>query len=102
MARRQKIDLMIGGTGNGSSFDWPGGRGVFFVSAASGGTVGLQMQAPDLTWIPVIHFATTIDIAIGAGKMANFEVPAGPLRAAAGAATGVTCAVVGVPLTGAG
>ena len=89
-------------TGNGDVFDWPGGRGVFIVEAATGGNVGLQMKGPNDVWIPVIHFATTTDIAVAAGKIANFEIPAGPIRAAAGAATGVLCPVIGVPLTAAG
>lgn len=105
MARRIRIDLMTAGipqTGNGNAFDWPGGRGVLIVEAASAGNVGLQIQGPGGTWIPVINFATTTNIAVAAGGMANFEVPAGPMRAAAGAATGVVCSVTGVPITAAG
>lgn len=103
MARRNRLDLFTGGTGTGNSnaFDWPGGDGVFLVEAASG-NVGLQIQGPAGTWVNVIHFATTTDIAIGAGKMANFRAPAAPMRAAAGATTGVTCSVVGVPANVAG
>ena len=105
MARRIRLDLMTSGipqTGNGNSFDWPGGRGVFICEALSGGTVGLQVQGPNGTWIPVIHFATTTDIAIASGKMANFEIQAGPIRAVAGVNTGCVCSVTGVPLTAAG
>lgn len=105
MARRIRIDLMANGipqTGNGNAFDWPGGRGVFIVENSSGGTIGLQMQGPNGVWIPIIHYATTTDIAVAAGKMANFEVPAGQIRAAAGVNTGVNCSVIGVPLTAAG
>ena len=105
MARRIRIDLMTSGipqTGNGSSFDWPGGRGVMLVEAATGGNIGLQMQGPGGAWIPVINFATTTDIACAPGKMANFEIPDGQVRAAAGAATGVVCSIIGVPITAAG
>lgn len=103
MARRIRIDLFTGGTGTGNSnaTDWPGGDGVFLVEAGSG-NVGLQIQGPGGAWINVINYATTTDIAIGANKMANFRAPAGPMRAAAGASTGVTCSVVGVPSTTAG
>lgn len=103
MARRIRLDLFSGatGTGNSNAKDWPGGEGVFLVEASSG-TVGLQIQGPEGAWINVIHYASTNDIAIGAGKMANFRAPAGPMRAAAGASTGVTCCVVGVPTTSAG
>lgn len=105
MARRIRLDLMTAGipqTGNGNSFDWPGGRGVFLVEASTGGNVNLQTLAPGGTWINVINYATTNDIASGAGKMANFECHAGPIRAAAGAATGVICSVIGVPQNVAG
>lgn len=105
MARRIRLDLMASGipqTGNGNSFDWPGGRGVLLVEAGAGGTVGLQTQGPNGTWIPIIHFATTTDIAVAVGKMANFEIHAGPIRAVAAVATGVVCSVIGVPLTAAG
>lgn len=115
MARRIRIDLLgptagagdNGGalgitTGNSNQFDWPGGRGVLMVEAATGGNIALQVQGPSGVWIPVINFATTTDIACASGKMANFEVGAGPIRAAAGAATAVTCSIVGVPLTAAG
>lgn len=105
MARRIRLDLMTTGipqTGNGNSFDWPGGRGVFLVESGSGGTVGLQVQGPSGVWIPIIHFATTTDIAVAPGKMANFEIQAGPIRAVAGVNTGIVCSVIGVPLTAAG
>ncbi|CAB4200407.1 hypothetical protein UFOVP1356_40 [uncultured Caudovirales phage] len=105
MARRIRLDLMTSGiaqTGNGASFDWPGGRGVLICESLSGGTIGLQTQAVGGTWIPVIHFATTTDIALAAGKMANFEIAAGPVRAVAGANTGCVCSITGVPLTAAG
>lgn len=103
MARRTRLDLFTGGTGTGNSsqMDWPGGEGAFLVEAASA-TVGLQILGPGGGWVNVINYATTTDIAIGAGKMANFRAPAGPMRAAAGATTGVTCSVVGVPTNGAG
>jgi hypothetical protein len=107
MARRIRLDLMAAGgtqTGNGTAFDWPGGDGVFLVTAKSGaGAVNLQIQAPDLSWCNVVNYATVTDIGItAAGKMANFRAPAGPMRAAAGAETGVVCSVVGVPATTAG
>ena len=103
MARRVRLDLFTGatGTGNSAAKEWPGGDGVFLVEAGSG-NVGLQIQGPGGAWISVINYATTTDIAIGAGKMANFRAPNGPMRAAAGATTGVTCCVVGVPANVAG
>lgn len=115
MARRIRIDLLgaLAGaginngaagidTGTGNAFDWPGGRGVMIVETSTGGAIGLQVQGPNGTWVPVIHFATTTDIACASGKMANFEVAAGPIRAVAGAATSVQCSISGVPLNAAG
>lgn len=105
MARRIRLDLMTTGipqTGNGNQFDWPGGDGVMLVEAATGGNVGLQILGPGGNWVNVINYATTTDIALAAGKMANFRAPAGAIRAAAGAATGVVCSVVGVPANVAG
>ena len=83
MARRVRLDLFTGaaGTGNSAAFDWPGGDGVFLVEASSG-NVGLQILGPGGSWINVINYATTTDIALAAGKMANFRAPAGSIRAA--------------------
>lgn len=102
MARRLRLDLMAAGgtqTGNGVSFDWPGGDGVFFVEAKSGaGAISLQMLGPGGVWCNVTQLSTTSDISItAAAKSANFRAPAGPMRAAAGAETGVVCSVLGVP-----
>lgn len=107
MARRTRLDLMASGgtqTGNGTSFDWPGGEGVFVVDAKSGaGAITLQMQAPSGNWWNVTQYAATTDISItAAGKSANFRAPAGPMRAAAGAETGVVCFVLGIPSNTAG
>lgn len=107
MARRARIDLMTTGipqTGNGNAFDFPGGEGVFVVSAKSGaGAVTLQQQAPDGSWYNITQYAATTDISItAAGKSANFRAPAGPMRAAAGAETGVVCFVLGIPQNVAG
>jgi hypothetical protein len=84
-------------TGNGNAFDWPGGEGAFIVTASTGGNVGLQIKAPGGTWCDATNFAATSAISVAPGKQANFVLPAGPVRAAAGAATGVVCCVVGVP-----
>ncbi len=107
MARRIRLDLMGGPantqpqTGNGTQFDWPGGDGVFLVEAGTG-AVGLQILGPGGVWINVINYATTTDISSTGPKMANFRAPAGAIRAAAGASTGVVCSVVGVPANVAG
>jgi hypothetical protein len=106
MARRIRLDLMTAGipqTGNGNAFNWPGGRGVFLVEAMTGGTtVGLQLQGPGGVWCNVINYATTTDIAVAATKTASFEIPAGPIRAVAGAGTACVCSAIGVPTNSAG
>ena len=107
MARRARLDLMAAGgtqTGSGTAFDWPGGDGVFVVTAKSGaGAINLQMQAPDGSWWNITQYAATTDIGItAAGKSANFRAPAGQMRAVAGAETGVVCFAVGVPSNVAG
>lgn len=106
MARRVRLDLMnaanLPQTGNGAQQDWPGGRGVFMVESISAGTAGLQMLGPGGTWCNVINYATTTDIAVAATKTASFEIPAGPIRATAGANTGCVCSVAGVPVNSAG
>lgn len=107
MARRVRLDLMTSGipqTSNGNAFDWPGGDGVFFVEAKSGaGAIGLQMQGPSGVWCSITQYAATTAIGLtAAGSTANFRAPAGPIRAAAGAETGVVCSVIGVPTNAAG
>lgn len=108
MARRARIDLMSATvtpqTGNGTAFDWPGGEGMFFVEAKSGGgAVGLQMLGPGGVWCAITQYASTSDIGVtAAGKTANFRAPAGQIRAAAGAETGVVCSVIGIPQNVAG
>ena len=91
-------------TGNGAAFDYPGGEGVFVVTAKSGaGAITLQMQAPDASWYNITNNSATSDISItAAGKSANFRAPAGPIRAVAGAETGVVCFVLGIPQNVAG
>lgn len=107
MARRIRLDLMAAGgtqTGNGTSFDWPGGDGMMLVEAKSGaGAIGLQILGPGGVWCNVTQYAATTDIGItAAGKTANFRAPAAPMRATAGAETGVVCSVVGIPSNVAG
>lgn len=108
MARRARIDLMSATvtpqTGDGTSFDWPGGEGVFIVEAKSGaGAIALQMLGPNGVWWNITQSDSTADIGItAAGKSANFRAPAGPLRASAGAETGVVCSVLGIPQNVAG
>lgn len=89
-------------TGNGVQQEWPGGDGVMLCEAATGATVGLQILGPGGVWINVVVFGTATAIALAAQGMANFSAPNGPMRVAAGAATGVIASVVGIPTNNAG
>ena len=107
MARRVRLDLMAAGipqTGNGNSFDWPGGDGMLLVETKSGaGAIGLQVQGPGGMWCSITQYAATTAIGLAtAGSTANFRAPAGPIRATAGAETGVVCSVIGIPSNAAG
>jgi hypothetical protein len=107
MARRIRLDLMAAGgtqTGNGTTFDWPGGDGMMLVEAKSGaGAINLQILGPGGVWCNVTQYAATTAIALTtAASTANFRAPAGPMRAAAGAETGVVCSVIGIPTNAAG
>jgi hypothetical protein len=108
MARRIRLDLMDAThtpqTGNGTAQDWPGGDGILLVEAKSGaGAIGLQIQGPGGVWCALTQYAATTAIGLTtAGSTANFRAPAGPIRATAGAETGVVCSVIGIPTTSAG
>ena len=78
MARRVRLDLMSAATvqtGNGNSFEWPGGDGMFLVEAKSGaGAIGLQILGPGGQWCNLTQYASTTDIGItAANKTANFR-----------------------------
>lgn len=104
MARRQRLDLLSNSTGTGAAFDYQGGDALFMVSATSwgGGNVKLQMQNADGAWVNIQNYATTTPISITADGTANFRAPAGPMRAVATTATGVTACVLGIPSNAAG
>ncbi|UOF83099.1 hypothetical protein [Caudoviricetes sp.] len=76
--------LLSNASATGTGVNWQGGRGVFTVEATfGGGTVTLQFQTLNGTWVAVDGCALT-----AAGTKA-FDLPPGPIRAAVATATAV-------------
>lgn len=79
-----RLDLLSNASATGSALEWQGGKGTFMVEATfGGGTVKLQSQSPNGTWLDVPSCSLT------ANGMANFELPRGVLRANVATATAV-------------
>jgi len=73
-----RLDLITNAAVTGGSYEWPGGKGVFFAEGTwSSATVSLEMQTPQETWINV---GTATDLT--ANSVASFELPQGRIRAA--------------------
>lgn len=93
MARRARIDLLSNASVSSGQFDWPGGIGVMYAEATwGGGTVKLQCQTPQGTWVDV-----GAGVTFTANGVGGFTLPAGPIRASVATATAVYVSVVGVP-----
>jgi hypothetical protein len=76
--------LSNAGTGNGLTFPWQGGPGVFTAEATfGGGSVKLQFKSLNGTFVDVDSLSLT---AAGTKK---FELPIGDIRAVATTATAV-------------
>lgn len=84
MAKGGAITLVENASAAGSAVSWPGGRGVFMAEATfGGGTVTLQTQSPNGTWVDVENTALT------AAGTAVFYLGPGPVRANIATATAV-------------
>jgi hypothetical protein len=84
MTNGQRLDLAVNVSSTSGSQIWPGGRGVFMVEATwGGGTVKLQIQDPQGTWIDVPSASFT------ANGMMNFDLPPGQIQASITTATAV-------------
>lgn len=93
MARRAQLTLASNAAVTGNAVDWPGGNGAFYAEGTfGGGTVKLQTQSPNGTWMDV-GTATTLTAA-GVG---GFTLPAGPIRVNIATATAVFAYAVGIP-----
>ena len=78
------FQLITNGSATGNSVWWRGGKGLFSVAGTltGGGSVSLEYLGPDATtWITATD-NTSSPITLTAGGGVNFELPAGPIRAA--------------------
>jgi hypothetical protein len=84
-----RLDLLSNASATGAGFTWPGGKGLFMVEATwGGGTVKLQIQSPNSTWIDVPSGSFT------ANGMFGFELPPGQIRANVATATAVYASAI--------
>lgn len=103
MARRARLDLILNDVGASVAQQWQGGDGVFTAEGTfGGGSIALQMQTPNLTWVPVNAEGTLTPISLTVLGMANFKAPACNLRAVPTTATAVFAYATGVPTNNAG
>ncbi len=74
-------------------YTWLGGRGWFIAEAAAwgGGSVKLQYQTPQGTWVDI----DATNLSLTANSLYGFEAPPGPMRAVRTTATGVYAWVKG-------
>jgi len=78
------FQLITNGSATGDSVWWRGGKGRFSVAGTltGGGSISLEYLGPDATtWITATD-NTSSPITLTAGGGVNFELPAGPIRAA--------------------
>ena len=103
MARRAQYTLAENASpGAQTGVDWQGGRGVLFCEATwGGGSVALEQQSPNGTWVPVDKLAGTA-VTLSTNGAIPFETCAGPIRVNITTATAVYAYVVGTPLNIAG
>lgn len=82
-AQGDKLPLVTAGTVAAAVQKWLGGRGVVVITAPSG-TPAMEMQADDGAWVPVKDINGTAVAAAATANMWNVELPACPVRMAAG------------------
>lgn len=83
MARGNTIVLASSAAVTSLPTQWPGGLGMFTAEATfGGGTVSLQMQTENGTWV-----AVGSDTTLTANGAAGFWMPPGPIRVAITTAT---------------
>ena len=78
------FQLITNGSATGNSVWWRGGKGRFSVAGTltGGGSISLEYLGPDATtWITATD-NTASPITLTASGGVNFELPAGPIRAA--------------------
>ena len=78
------FQLITNGSATGNSVWWRGGKGRFSVAGTltGGGSISLEYLGPDATtWITATDNTSSV-ITLTANGGVNFELPAGPIRAA--------------------
>ncbi len=79
----------------GAGFAWKGGKGVFTAEATwGGGTVKLEMQTVNGTWVTVFN-PNGNAVSMTANGMISFEAPPGQIRANIATATAVFAYAIG-------
>lgn len=87
----QRIALVENASATGSGFSFKGGRAVFMAEATfGGGTVKLQVQSPNGTWMDISNGSLT-----AAGITAPLYLPPGVYRANIATATAVYAYLIG-------
>jgi hypothetical protein len=93
MAGTQRIDFFINASaGNSTAQFWRGGKVGFYAEATwSGGSVQLQFQSPQGTWINVANGS------LSANGVLILELPPGQYRAVGTTASAIYCSMITVP-----
>ena len=77
----QRLDLLSNGSATGNAFEAVGGRYIFAIEATfAGGTVALQAQGPNGTWINVATAASAngfTDVVLADGSRVRAAVASG-------------------------
>lgn len=93
---KQQVRLTLSanaGAGNGTAYEWPGGKGMFMAEATwGGGNVKLQQQSANATWIDVAPSST-----LSANGMVVLDLPPGQVRVVITTSTAVYSYLVGIP-----
>lgn len=91
-----RVELLTNASATGAAALWPGGKGQFALAGTVGGaTITLQILGPDGT----TYLSLGSAVALTAAGVANFEAPAGTIRAlvASGTPSGLYATAVGIP-----
>lgn len=84
-ASKGKLTLLSNAAATSASFPWPGGVGIFMAEATwGGGTVKLQYQTPNSSWVDA-----GVETTLTANGGGVFELPPCNIRASVATATAV-------------
>lgn len=79
------------------SLEWRGGLGMFTGEASVFGTIALQIQTPNGTWVGIPNYATTTPVSLSANSSAIFNAPVGQIRAVLTGTTAAFAYAIGIP-----